>query len=169
MALLDWWFCVWSLEKNILKNIAGHLRVKYLPIYSHNYVNSYYWINQNIFTCGIFAKKSCHVTFKVKVTQLDTTLCDPMDYSPWNFPGRNTGVGSWSLPQGIFPNQGENPGFPHCRWILYQLSHQGSPVTFKDCHKDIVGRGRKGKWRLNKKREILNQHNRMSKDNILNW
>ena len=151
MALLDWWFCVWSLEKNILKNIAGHLRVKYLQIYSHNYVNSYYWINQNIFTCGIFAKKSCHVTFKVKVTQLDTTLCDPTDYSPWNFPGRNTGVGSWSLPQGIFPNQGENPGFPHCRWILYQLCHQGSPVTFKDCHTDIVGRGRKGKWRLNKR------------------
>ena len=37
------------------------------------------------------------------------------------------GVGSLSLLQGIFPTQGENPGLPHCRWILYQLSHKGSP------------------------------------------
>ena len=35
--------------------------------------------------------------------------------------------GSLSLLQGIFPAQGLNPGFPHCRWILYQLSHKGSP------------------------------------------
>ena len=48
-------------------------------------------------------------------------------YSPWNSPGQNTGVGSWSRLQGIFPIQGSNPGLPHCRWILYQLSHQGSP------------------------------------------
>ena len=41
----------------------------------------------------------------------------------------NTGVGSRSLLQGIFPTQGWNPGLPHCRWILYQLSHQGSPWT----------------------------------------
>ena len=47
--------------------------------------------------------------------------------SPWNSLGQNTGVGSLSLLQGIFPNQGSNPGFPNCRWILYQLSHQGSP------------------------------------------
>ena len=48
-------------------------------------------------------------------------------YSPWNSPGRNTGVGSLSLLQGIFPTQGSNPGLLHCRQILYQLSHQGSP------------------------------------------
>ena len=48
-------------------------------------------------------------------------------YSPWNSPGQNTGVGSLSLLQGIFPTQGSNPGLPHCRRILYQLSHQGSP------------------------------------------
>ena len=48
-------------------------------------------------------------------------------YSPWNSPGQNTGVGSHSLLQGIFPTQGSNPGLPHCRWILYQLSHKGSP------------------------------------------
>jgi len=29
--------------------------------------------------------------------------------------------------RGIFPTQGLNPGLPHCRQILYQLSHKGSP------------------------------------------
>ena len=48
-------------------------------------------------------------------------------YSPWNSPGQNTGVGSLSLLQGIFPSHGSNPGLLHCRWILYQLSHQRSP------------------------------------------
>ena len=48
-------------------------------------------------------------------------------YNPWNSPGQDTGVSILSLLQGIFPTQGSNPGFPHCRWILYQLSHKGSP------------------------------------------
>ena len=48
-------------------------------------------------------------------------------YSPWNSPGQDTGVGSLSLLQGIFLTQGSNPGLPHCRQILYQLCHQGSP------------------------------------------
>ena len=48
-------------------------------------------------------------------------------YSPWNSPGQNTGEGSLSLLQGIFPAQGLNPGLPHCRQILYELSHKGSP------------------------------------------
>ena len=47
-------------------------------------------------------------------------------YSPWNSPGQNTGVGSLSILQGIFPTQGSSPGLPRCRRILYQLSHQGS-------------------------------------------
>ena len=48
-------------------------------------------------------------------------------YSPWNSPGLNTGVGSLSLLQGIFPTLGSNPGLLRCRWILYHLSHHGSP------------------------------------------
>ena len=39
---------------------------------------------------------------------------------------KNTGMGSLSLLQGIFPTQGLNPSLPHCRRILYQLSHKGS-------------------------------------------
>ena len=56
---------------------------------------------------------------------------------PWilcdlNSPGQNTRMGSRSLLlQGIFPTQGLNSGLPHCRWILYQLSHQWSPRILK--------------------------------------
>ena len=55
------------------------------------------------------------------------TICDPMDYTVHGSPGQNTEVDSCSLLQGIFPTQGSNPGLPCCRWILYQLSYQGSP------------------------------------------
>ena len=48
-------------------------------------------------------------------------------YSPWNSPGKSTVVGSLSILQRIFPNQGLNPGLPHCRQILYQLSPKESP------------------------------------------
>ena len=65
---------------------------------------------------------------EVKVAQSCPSLCDPHGlYSPWHSPGQNTGVGSLSLLQGIFPTQGSNPGLLHCRQILYQLSHKGSP------------------------------------------
>ena len=53
----------------------------------------------------------------------------PGTISPWNSPGQNTGVGSLSLLQGIFSTQGSDPGLPHCRWIFYQLIHEGSPVS----------------------------------------
>ena len=42
---------------------------------------------------------------------------------PWNSPGKNTGVGCHSLLQGIFPTQGSNLGFLHCRKILYHVNH----------------------------------------------
>ena len=48
-------------------------------------------------------------------------------YSPWNSQGQNTGVGSLSLLQGIFPTQELNQCLLHCRRTLYQLSYQGSP------------------------------------------
>ena len=46
---------------------------------------------------------------------------------PWDFPGKNTGVGCHALLQGVFPTQGLNPGLLHCRQSLYGLSYQGSP------------------------------------------
>ena len=52
-------------------------------------------------------------------------------YSPWDSPGQNTGVGSHSLLQQVFPTQGSNPGLLLCRWILYQLSHEGSTTILE--------------------------------------
>ena len=66
-------------------------------------------------------------TFKGSVTGSESTsrsvVSDSLQphelYSPWNSPGQNPGVGSCFLLQGIFPAQRSNPGFLHCRWILY--------------------------------------------------
>ena len=69
--------------------------------------------------CQNTESESCSVTSE--------SLCPHGLYSPWNSPGQNTGMGSLSLLQGIFPTQGSNPGLPHCKQILYQLSHEGSP------------------------------------------
>ena len=59
------------------------------------------------------------------------TLCNPMEPArlpcPWDFPGKNTGVGCHFLLQGIFLTQGSNSGLPHCRQTLYHLSHLGIP------------------------------------------
>ena len=65
----------------------------------------------------------------VLVSQSYPTLCDSSDCnSPGSSvhgdsPGKNTGVGSHALLQGIFPTQGSNPGLPHDRWIFYHLCH----------------------------------------------
>ena len=75
------------------------------------------------------------LTLLFLVAQSCLTLCIPMDCRPpgssvhGDFPGKNTGVGCHALLQGIFPTQGLNPSLPHCRQILYSLSHQGSPNT----------------------------------------
>ena len=52
-------------------------------------------------------------------------------YSPWTSRGQDNGVGSLSLLHGIFPTQRSTPDLPHCRWILHQLSHKGSPRILK--------------------------------------
>ena len=56
--------------------------------------------------------------------------------TPWTiqsmeFSSQNTRVGCLSLLQGLFPTQESNPGLPHCKWNLYQLSHKGSPSTLE--------------------------------------
>ena len=82
-------------------------------------------------------------------------------YDPWNSAGKNTGVGSLSLLQGIFQTQGLNPGLPHCRQILSRLSHKGGPrivdwVAFPFCN----GSGlltQESNWDLLQWRRILHQ------------
>ena len=61
----------------------------------------------------------------VKVAQSCPTLWDSMNYTVHGI--LQARILEWVL-QGISPTQGMNPGLPHCRQILYQLSHQGSPI-----------------------------------------
>ena len=65
---------------------------------------------------------------KKNFVKVSDSLLQPLGlHSPWNSPGQNSGVDSHSLLQGIFPTQESNQGLLHCSWILYQLSHKGSP------------------------------------------
>ena len=56
-------------------------------------------------------------------------------YSPWNAPGQNTGAGSLSLLQGIFPTQGSNPGHPHCSQSVFPCL----VLLFLDLHISFSG------------------------------
>ena len=68
--------------------------------------------------------KSCP-TLQSRGLQLFQLLC------PRESPGKNTGVGYHCLLQGIFPTQGLNPRLLHCRWLLFQLNHQGSLIMVR--------------------------------------
>ena len=83
-----------------------------------------------LFSLIFFHSFSFYVTVVVPclTTQSCPTLCNAMDCTPpsssvhGDSPGKNTEVGRHA-----FPTQGSNPCLPHCRQILYHLSHQGSP------------------------------------------
>ena len=69
---------------------------------------------------------------KVKVAQLCLTLCDPMDYTAHGI--LQARILEWAallFSMGSFQPRGRTPGLPHCRQILYQLSHKGSPRILK--------------------------------------
>ena len=86
-------------------------------LYSEAYVSRHLWLIPVV-------SESCTVvsdSLRPRGLQPALLLC------PWHSPGRNTRVGSLSLLQGIFPTQGSNPGFPHCRQILYGSELPGKP------------------------------------------
>ena len=80
----------------------------------------------------ITLKESSECLWKVKSCSVVSDSLQPHGLQParllcpWSSPGKNTGVGSLSLLQWIFPTQESNRGFLHYRRILYQLSYQGS-------------------------------------------
>ena len=85
----------------------------------------------------------CYIFFFPKTSETRSVVSDSLRprglYTPWNSPGQNTGMGNLSLLEGIFPTQGSNPGLPHCRQILCQLSYEGS--LFPKKYSQIRGRG----------------------------
>ena len=68
---------------------------------------------------------------QTQISQVDSLPAEP--------PGKpkNTGVASLSVFQRIFPIQESNQGLLHCRWILYQLSYQGSIKPLKSNFKSL--------------------------------
>ena len=108
------WNC-WEKWENIQINIVS------ITFHSHTIQAVLPMVNRNLCCVLCLVAQSCLI------------LCDPMDCSPpgssihGDSPGRNTGVCCHAFLQGIFPTKGSNPGLPHCKRVLYHLSHQGSP------------------------------------------
>ena len=96
------------------------------------YEGSLFSFSQHPFQCLLFVDYlMMAIRISVSESESGSVMCDSLQthgpYSPQNSPGQNTGVGSLSLLQGIFPTQRSYTGFPHCRQIFYQPSHLGSP------------------------------------------
>ena len=74
--------------------------------------------------CAMHAKCFSHVQLSVKLWTVAHWAPLSMGFSRQEY-----WSGLYALLQGIFPTKGLNPGLPHCRRILYRLSHQGMIVT----------------------------------------
>ena len=126
----------------VIDNHHQHCRVSFnsfLCVCKHVFFNKYS-VSYYFLSCFFFSNQYDFIAkmdVLCLVAQSCLTLCNPMDCSPpgssvhEDSPGQNTGVGCHALLQEIFPIQGSNPGQRHCGWILYHLSHQGSPKLIK--------------------------------------
>ena len=94
----------------------GLLRAEF---WFHGILRAEYWSQQPFPSPGDLPNPGIEPRFPT--LQVDSLRAEPQGKP------KNTGVGSLSLLQGIFPTQGLNPGLLHCRRILYHLSHKGSP------------------------------------------
>src|SRR5574337_949469 len=88
------------------------------PIQSMKFSRPEYWSGYPFPSPGDLANPG--IEPRSPALQADSLPTEPQDKP------KNTGVGSLSLLQRIFPAQGSNWGLLHCRWILYQLSYQGT-------------------------------------------
>ena len=136
----EWWArvhrvtksCAWLKRLSMLACIIFNpICAKIQSIPCHQYKN----INEISCIFSKFMKSNC-ILYLVKWkwnllshVQLFATLWTVAYQAPpfMDSPGKSIGEGSLSLLQMIFPTQGLNSGLPHCKCILYQLSHQGSP------------------------------------------
>ena len=83
------------------------------------------------FLSGLSMNQPWKWKWKWKSLSRDWLFAAPWTIQSMEFSRQNTGVDSLSLLQGIFSSQGLNPGLPHCRWTLYQLSHQGNATILE--------------------------------------
>ena len=79
---------------------------------------------------------------------------------PWwgTIISKKIGVGCHPLLQGIFPNQGSNPGLPHCRRILYHLSHQGSPDEARNTEVHVSLQSMIFSWYISRGLQLFKSH-----------
>ena len=103
-----------------------NLRILEQDFVGPNSVSCYLHDLGKLFNCSL--PQCLHLLSETEICSVVPNSFQPHGlYSPWNSPGQNTGEDSCSFLKGIFPTQGSSPGFLHCRWILYCLSHQGNP------------------------------------------
>ena len=134
-------------EVEIIEMILVHSRTS---AWSHCSKHTLYWHINTI-----------HILYShIKVCESHSVVSDSLWphglYNPWNSPGHNTGVGSRSVLLSrlwIYPTQGSNPGLPHCRQILNQLNHKGSPTLIRSITPNpgtnfILESWRPGEWKL---------------------
>ena len=125
-----------------------YIYILYVHIYIYIYVYMYIYIciprdqtQVSHIAAGFFtswATRETHIYIVLcLVTQSSPTVFDSTDCSPPGSSvhedptGKNIIMGCHAILQGIFPTQGLNPSLPHCRQILYHLSHQGRPRILK--------------------------------------
>ena len=87
-------------------------------------MNSGSWIPDFITLCVGVSHSVTSNSLRTHGLQTTRLLC------PWDFLGKDIGVGCHSLLQGIFLKEGLNPGLAHYRQIVYRLSYLGSPHIF---------------------------------------
>ena len=119
-----------SVDMEVFKYLIDCLVLVCVPVYE---INAHFPEKQSLKLCqcgysGSSSPRKVQYSEGVKWSESRSVMSDSLwPHGLWNSTGQNTGVGSLSVLQRIFPTQGSNPGLPHCKWILYQLSHQGSP------------------------------------------
>ena len=107
-----------------------HNRVGIIPSMQ---VSSYIWKSNIIHHInGLKEKSESECRSVVSNSLWSHGLC-----GPWNSPDQNTGVGGLSLLHGICPTQEPNPGLPHCRQILYQLSHKENTWWYQEMQQKL--------------------------------
>ena len=115
--------------QSIFSCICGHQDVFFRKI-SIQILSSFFKLvyMSSLYIQGIYP---CHVSHSVMSDSVRSHGLQPARLPcPWNSLGKNTGVGSYYLLQGIFPTQGSNLGFLHCGQIPSHLRHQGSLINF---------------------------------------
>ena len=139
-VLTWWWFLVIVISDNIVIIVSECIAIC-LFLYSFRRTVSPKWNSWGgrtgvVLSCCLCACVLSHFSHVQLFATLWTSLWPTRLLCPWDFPGKNTGMGCHALLQRIFPTEGSNThvlSFLHCRRILYPLSHWWSPKLLLTC------------------------------------